>query len=95
METGKELFLGILLHGATCTLLRGGVLLWMRRDRDKSRIYLACVFFLSGLIFLVRRWDNQPSVGYSDSHALMSGCVAVLPHLAMGNSTAYSEHKKV
>lgn len=55
METGKELFLEILLHGAACTFLLGGVLLWMRRcERDKSRIYLAGVFFLSGLIFLVR-----------------------------------------
>lgn len=55
METGTEIFLKSLLHGAAYTFLLGGVLLWMRRrDRDRSRGYLACVFFLSGLIFLVR-----------------------------------------
>ena len=55
METGTDIFLNTILHGATCTFLFGGVLLWMRRrDRDKSRIYLAVSFFLTGMIFLLR-----------------------------------------
>lgn len=55
MGTEIEILLKTLLHGAVCTFLFGGILLWMRRrDRDKSRIYLAVSFFLTGMIFLLR-----------------------------------------
>lgn len=55
METGIDILLKTLLCGAICTFLFGGVLLWMRRrDRDRSRIYLAVSFFLTGMIFLLR-----------------------------------------
>lgn len=55
METGIEICLKTLLGGTVCTFLFGGILLWMqRRDRDKSRIYLAVSFFLTGMIFLLR-----------------------------------------
>lgn len=55
METGKDIFFKILSHGIVCTFLLSGVLLWMRRRTgDKSRIYLAVTFFLTGILYSKR-----------------------------------------
>ncbi len=55
MGIEKDIFLDMALHGAICTFLLSGILLWMRRrEKDRSRIYLAVSLFSSGLLFLIR-----------------------------------------
>lgn len=70
METGIEILLKTLLSGVVCTFLFSGILLWMRRrDRDRSRMYLAVSFFLTGMIFLLRLLASY--AGFPPAHTVL------------------------